>query len=190
MDPFQSEIKKTLEVLQSGGIILYPTDTLWGIGCDATNETAVKKIYQIKNRKDNKSMIILLENANLLESYVRHVPEQAWQLIEYSESPLTIVYDGARNLAPSVLAEDGSIAIRITKDDFCIKLINRFRKPIVSTSANLSGDKAPQSFHDISDAIKSSVDYIVNLRHEEHGIKKASTVIRLRENGQIEFLRK
>ncbi len=191
MDPVVlAEIKKTVAVLRSGGIILYPTDTIWGIGCDATNEEAVNKIFKLKKRTDSKSMIILLENENRLESYVRKVPEQAWQLIEYSENPLTIVYDGARNLANSIVSDDGSIAIRITKDNFCSKLLGQFRKPIVSTSANLSGENSPNSFSEISHSILSGVDYIVNLRHDEVMDNKPSTIIKLRENGQIQFLRK
>ncbi len=190
MEIFKEELKKTLEVLKSGGIILYPTDTIWGIGCDATNEEAVKKIFQLKKRKDSKSMIVLLDNANKLESYVNRVPETAWQFIEYSEKPISIIYDKARNLAPSTIASDGSIAIRITKDEFCSKLIYQFRKPIISTSANISDQQSPRSFDEISDEIKLGVDYIVNLRQHEHTPVKPSTIIRLRENGQIEFIRK
>ncbi len=190
MDPFQLEIKKAVEVLRNGGIILYPTDTVWGIGCDATNEAAVKKVFQLKKRTDAKSMIVLVENPNQLNSYVNQIPEQAWPLIEYSERPLTIVYDGAKNLAPSAVAEDGSIAIRITKDDFCRKLISQLRKPIISTSANLSGEKTPAAYHEISSDLLALVDYVVNLRQEERIQKQVSTIIRLRANGQIEFLRK
>lgn len=190
MDLIRNEIDKSLEVLRSGGIILYPTDTVWGLGCDATNESAVQKIFALKNRADSKSMIVLLDSPNRLESYVRNVPEQAWQLIEYSVSPLSIVFDSGRNLAESALADDGSIAIRITKDEFCRTLIHKLRKPIISTSANLSGEKTPANFSEISHYIRSMVDYIVNLRQEEKQIVKPSTIIRLHDNGQIEFLRK
>ncbi|HNS12340.1 MAG TPA: L-threonylcarbamoyladenylate synthase [Bacteroidia bacterium] len=190
MDNLLPEINKAAEVLRAGGIIIYPTDTIWGIGCDATNDDAVKKIFSLKKRVDSKSMIILLESSNRLESYVQRVPEQAWQLIEYSEKPLSIVYDNARNLANSVIAEDGSICIRITKDEFCKKLIGKLRKPIVSTSANLSREKAPANYYEIPESILKGADYVVNLRREEKSNPKPSTIIRLRENGQIEFLRK
>lgn len=184
------EIKKSLEIIKSGGIILYPTDTIWGIGCDATNELAVKKIFQLKKRSDSKSMIVLLDNANKLDSYVSRVPETAWQLIEYSEKPLSIIYDNARNLAPSAIASDGSIAIRITKDEFCSKLISQMRKPLISTSANISEQKSPMNFDEISEEIRQGVDYIVNLRQGDKTLSKPSTIIRLRENGQFEFIRK
>lgn len=190
MEDIITEVKKSVEVLRNGGLILYPTDTIWGIGCDATNENAVKKIFELKKRVDSKSMIILLETPNRLESYVRHVPETAWQLIEYSEQPLTIVYDSARNLASSAIADDGSIAIRITKDEFCKKLIGLLRKPIISTSANVSGERSADSFNEISKAILEGVDYIVNLKQNEKIKNKPSTIIRLHDNGQIEFLRK
>ncbi len=190
MEQFQFEINKAVDVLKSGGLILYPTDTIWGIGCDATNDEAVKKIYKLKKRTDSKNMIVLLDNANRLESYVRNVPEQAWQLIEYSERPLSIVFDSARNLADSAIARDGSVAIRISKDDFCVRMINKLRKPIISTSANISGEKPPANFHEITPTILNGVDYIVNLRQDERTINKPSTIIRLRQNGQIEFIRK
>jgi L-threonylcarbamoyladenylate synthase len=190
MEDLQKEINNALEVLRSGGLILYPTDTIWGIGCDATNEEAVNKVYKLKRRSDARSMIVLLDNPNKLDSYVSNIPAQAWQLIEYSEQPLSIVFDSARNLADSAIAEDGSIGIRIPKDEFCIKLIQKFRKPIISTSANLSGERSPSNFSEISETIRSGVDYIVNLRQNENKPSKASVVIRLRENGQIEFLRK
>ena len=190
METFREELKKALEVLKSGGIILYPTDTIWGIGCDATNEEAVKRIFQLKKRKDSKSMIVLLDNPNKLESYVNRVPETAWQFVEYSEKPISIIYDNAKNLAPSAIAPDGSIAIRVTKDEFCSKLIYQLRKPIISTSANISDQRSPQSFDEISEVIRQGVDYIVNLRKEEKTTAKPSTIIRLRENGQIEFIRK
>jgi len=190
MDKLNSEITKAAEVINSGGIIVYPTDTIWGIGCDATNEEAVKKIFALKNRMDSKSMIVLLDNPGKLESYVQNVPEQAWQLIEYSETPLSIIFDKARNLASSAVAEDGSICIRITKDEFCKKLIGKLRKPIISTSANLSDEKAPANFAEISQAVLKGADYIVNLRRDEKENPKPSTIIRLRDNGQIQFIRK
>jgi L-threonylcarbamoyladenylate synthase len=186
---FDTEIQNALNVLRSGGIILYPTDTIWGLGCDATNEEAVKKIYAIKRRDDTKSMIILLDNDAKLPSYVRQVPEQAWDLIEFSEKPLTIIYPEAKNLAKNIIAEDGSIGIRVTKDEFCKRLIEKFRKPIVSTSANISGENPPANFSQISDEIKTGVDYIVALRQDEKKTAQPSTIIKLGVKGEIEIIR-
>ncbi len=189
-DRIKSEVNEALKALRRGGIILYPTDTIWGIGCDATNEEAIQRILSLKKRPTTKSMIILLDNPNRLNSYVRNVPEQAWQLIEYSEKPLTIVYDGGKNLAPGAIAEDGTVAIRITKDEFCRQLIAAFKKPIISTSANISEEAAPAVYSQISEPILRGMDYIVNLRREETRMGHASTIIRLKENGQISFIRK
>ncbi|MFN8165177.1 MAG: L-threonylcarbamoyladenylate synthase [Bacteroidia bacterium] len=185
-----NEIRKAADVLRKGGIILYPTDTIWGIGCDATNPDAVEKIYKLKNRPGQKSMIILLDVEGRLNSYVKEIPEQAFDLIEVSDKPLTIIYDGAKNLAPNLIAEDGSIAIRITGDDFCKNLIGRTGKPLVSTSANLSGQPSPASFHDIDPEIVNGVDYVVNWRQEERNNGKASSIIRIRRGGLFEIIRK
>jgi L-threonylcarbamoyladenylate synthase len=185
----KTEIENCAGVLRAGGVILYPTDTLWGLGCDATNEEAVQKIFTLKKRSESKSMIVLLDSENRLDSYVREIPEQAYTLMEYSEKPLTIIYDGARNLANSVVAADGSIAIRIVKETFCRRLIERFRKPVVSTSANLSGQPPPATFADIDAEIRMGVDYVVNLRQQDKS-NQASTIIRLRINGTIEIIRK
>ncbi len=187
---FADDIVKGVEVLRSGGIILYPTDTIWGLGCDATNPLAVKRIYEIKQREDTKSMLILMENPNLLNSYIIEVPEIAWDLIEVSDNPLTIIYPGAKNLAANLLAKDGSIGIRITSEPFTQQLIQRFRKPIVSTSANISGQKSPQNFADIADEIKKSVDYIVGYRQDDHSRSIPSGIIKLGIGGQIEIIRK
>ena len=190
-DKMLEEVNKANDIMRSGGIILYPTDTIWGIGCDATNDEAVKKIFKLKKRQDSKSMIVLLDNSGKLESYVQNVPETAWTFIEFSERPTTIIYDNARNLADSAIAEDGSIAIRITKDEFCKKLIGKLRKPIISTSANISDEKSPTNFNEISKAILNGVDYIVNLRQDEKNSEaRPSTIIRLSSNGQIKFIRK
>ncbi|GAA4781374.1 L-threonylcarbamoyladenylate synthase [Olivibacter ginsenosidimutans] len=185
-----NDINKSLEVLHAGGIILYPTDTIWGLGCDATNPQAIEKIYQLKGRAKDKSLIVLLENENRLISYVQEVPEVAYQLIEYTDKPLTIIYDGAKNLAPNLLAEDGSIGIRIVKHPFCEQLIKRFRKPIVSTSANISGEISPQNFAAISDAIKSGVDYVVHYGQEDTTPKQASTIMKLDTSGAFSYIRK
>jgi len=187
---FNDDIIKALEVLRSGGIILYPTDTIWGIGCDATNPAAVNRIYEIKQRQDAKSMLVLMENPNLLNSYISEVPEIAWELIDVADTPLTIIYPGAKNLAANLLAKDGSIGIRITNEAFTQQLIQRFRKPVVSTSANISGQKSPQNFAEISDEIKKSVDFIVNFRQDDLSISNPSGIIKLGVGGQIEVIRK
>ena len=186
----KEEIKKTVEVLRAGGVILYPTDTIWGIGCDATNPAAVNRIYEIKQRQDAKSMLVLMENPNLLNSYISEVPEIAWELIDVADTPLTIIYPGAKNLASNLLAKDGSIGIRITNEAFTQQLIQRFRKPVVSTSANISGQKSPQNFAEISDEIKKSVDFIVNFRQDDLSRSNPSGIIKLGVGGQIEVIRK
>ena len=184
------DLKKAVEVLKSGGIILYPTDTIWGIGCDATNAEAVKRIYDIKKREDSKSILILMENPALLNRYVDEVPEVAWDLVELSTTPLTVIYPGAKNLAANLVAEDGSIGIRFTKEEFTRQLLQRFRRPIVSTSANISGEKSPAFFDEISEEIKESVDYIVEYRQEDRMPSQPSSVIKLGPGGQIDILRK
>ena len=184
------DLKKAVEVLKSGGIILYPTDTIWGIGCDATNAEAVKRIYDIKKREDSKSILILMENPALLNRYVDEVPEVAWDLVELSTTPLTVIYPGAKNLATNLVAEDGSIGIRFTKEEFTRQLLQRFRRPIVSTSANISGEKSPAFFDEISEEIKESVDYIVEYRQEDRMPSQPSSVIKLGPGGQIDILRK
>jgi len=186
---FIQEVKNAMEVLHAGGIILYPTDTIWGIGCDATNADAVRKIYTLKKRDPNKSLIVLLDQPGRLESYVKNVPGNAWDLIEYSEKPLTIIYDHGRNVAEGVMADDGTLAVRITKDEFCCALISKLRKPLVSTSANISGQNFPGSFHQVADEILHGVDYVVNLRQEEKATKIPSTIVRLSDNGIIRFIR-
>jgi len=186
----KDEINKALEVLKTGGIILYPTDTVWGLGCDATNAEAVAKIYALKNRAGNKGMIILLDTENKLQSYVQEVPDIAYDLIEYSEKPLTIIYPGAKNLAINVISEDKTIGIRIPKHDFCQQLIQRFRKPIVSTSANISGEPSPVNFSKIDQKIIDGVDYVVDLEQESNEVKQISTIMKLAIDGQFTFIRK
>lgn len=191
MEPdFSADLKKALEVLRKGGVILYPTDTVWGIGCDATNVAAVKRIYEIKKREDSKSMLVLMENPNLLSSYIDEVPDIARDLIEVTDRPLTIIYSGAKNLASNLIAPDGSIGIRITTEDFTRQLIERFRKPVVSTSANLSGQKTPQHFPEISEEIKNSVDYVVQYRQDDFSKASPSSIIKVGKGGQIEIIRK
>ncbi|MFI5450639.1 L-threonylcarbamoyladenylate synthase [Pedobacter sp. UC225_61] len=186
----REEVNKALEILKNGGVILYPTDTVWGLGCDATNEEAVVKVNAIKGRAADKSLIVLLENDNKLQSYVTEIPDVAYELIEYAENPLTIVFSGAKNLAKSVINSDGTVGIRVVKHDFCGQLIQRFRRPIVSTSANISGQPTPKFFDEISDEIKDAVDYIVDLEQENRIAKKPSTIIKLGPSGQFEFIRK
>ncbi|MDP4267625.1 MAG: L-threonylcarbamoyladenylate synthase [Bacteroidota bacterium] len=186
----QEQIKNSLETLKKGGIILYPTDTVWGIGCDATNEKAVEKIYNLKRRKESQSMLILLDNENKLSRYVDVVPDIAYQLIECSEEPITIIYPDARNMAKNLINEDGSIGIRIVKNDFCKKLIGLLNKPIVSTSANISGEKTPKRLNEISEMIISGVDYIVDLPGFEEGTGKPSSIIKLEVNGEFKIIRK
>lgn len=186
----KEEINKALEVLKAGGVILYPTDTIWGLGCDATNEEAVDKVLKIKNRPAEKSLIVLLDTDNKLQSYVSEVPDVAYDLIEYAENPLTIIFSGAKNLAKNVINADGSVGIRVAKHDFCTPLIQRFRKPIVSTSANLSGEPSPKNFDEINEQIKDAVDYIVDFEQENKSNKKPSTIMKLSAGGQFEFIRK
>jgi len=183
------DIKAAIAVLQKGGIILYPTDTIWGLGCDAGNEDAVQRIYAIKNRVDSKSMLVLMENAALIERYVDEVPDVAYDLIELTDKPLTIIFDGAKNLAKNLIAEDGSIGIRITSEAFSSELIRRFKRPIVSTSANISGNPSPARFSDIDQGIIDSVDFVVKFRQDE--IQKAvpSSIIKLGRSGEIKIIR-
>ena len=185
-----NDIKNAVDVLKSGGVILYPTDTIWGIGCDATNPEAVARIYQIKKREDSKSMLVLMENPALLERYVNDVPEVAWDLVEISTTPLTVIYPGAKNMATNLIAEDGSIGIRFTKEEFTAKLLRRFRRPIVSTSANISGQKSPACFDEISEEIKSQVDYIVKYRQDDIHPAQPSSIIKLWPGGRIDIIRK
>jgi len=189
MELFDDDVVNALKVLREGGVILYPTDTIWGIGCDATNAAAVKRVYEIKQREDSKSMLVLLENPNFILSYIEEMPEVAWDLIDFSVKPTTIIYDNAKNLAPNLVAEDGSIGIRITKEAFTSKLLQRFRKPLVSTSANISGQPSPQKFDDISEELKSKVDYIVKYRQEEQTNPAPSSIIKLGTSGLIKIIR-
>ena len=185
----EDDIKKACEIMEKGGIILYPTDTIWGIGCDATNEDVVKRVYEIKKRIDSKALIVLVDKPVKVEFYVREVPEIAWDLIDVADKPLTIVYPNARNLATNVLADDGSVGIRITQETFSRKLCERFRKAIVSTSANISGQPAPTNFNEISDEIKQAVDYVVTYRQDDPYQPSPSSVIWIGEGGVIKILR-
>ncbi len=186
----RDEVKKAFDIVQQGGIILYPTDTIWGIGCDASNTEAIQKIYTLKQREQQKSMIILLDTENKLESYIREVPALAYDLIEFTENPLTLVMPGAKNISPALIAEDGSVGVRVSNHPFCQQLIQRLRKPLVSTSANISGQPSPQNFMQISPEIIDGVDYVVDLDQHDLSAKKPSTIMRLHPSGLFEFIRK
>lgn len=188
-DKLKEEIRKTQEILKKGGIILYPTDTIWGLGCDATNTEAVKRIYEIKKRTDNKSMLVLLDDAGKIASYA-DVPAIALDLIEVADKPTTIIYPGAKRLAPDLIAEDGTIGIRITKEEFTRSLIFRFNRPIVSTSANISGEPSPRFYEEISEEIRNAVDYIVDYRRNDHTPASPSSIIKLGLSGEIQIIRK
>ena len=175
--------------MREGGVILYPTDTIWGIGCDATNEDAVRRVYEIKQRQDSKAMLVLVDSSVKVDFYVQDVPEVAWDLIDLADKPLTIIYSGARNLAANLLAEDGSVGIRVTNEDFSKRLCQQFRKAVVSTSANISGQPSPRNFSEISEEVKSAVDYIVVYRQEEMSNPKPSSIIKLDKGGVIKIIR-
>ncbi|MCF2604533.1 MAG: L-threonylcarbamoyladenylate synthase [bacterium] len=183
------DIKKACEVMAAGGLILYPTDTIWGIGCDATNEEAVRRVYELKRRSDHKAMLLLMDSSAKLNYYVQEVPDVAWDLIELADSPLTVIYSGARNVAPNLLAEDGSVGIRITQEEFSHKLCERFRKPLVSTSANVSGEPSPANFSEISATIKAGVDYIVRYRQDDLSKAAPSHIIKLGAGGLVKIIR-
>ena len=175
--------------MREGGVILYPTDTIWGIGCDATNEDAVRRVYEIKQRQDSKAMLVLVDSSVKVDFYVQDVPEVAWDLIVLADKPLTLIYSGARNLAANLLAEDGSVGIRVTNEDFSKRLCQQFRKAVVSTSANISGQPSPRNFSEISEEVKSAVDYIVGYRQEEMSNPKPSSIIKLDKGGVIKIIR-
>lgn len=183
------DIKKACQVMQDGGVILYPTDTIWGIGCDATNEEAVRRVYEIKHRADSKAMLVLVDSAVKVDFYVQDVPAVAWDLLDVADKPLTIIYSDARNLAPNLLAEDGSVGIRVTGEEFSKALCFRFRKAIVSTSANVSGQPSPRTFAEISDEIKNAVDYVVEARRTEAGPARPSSIIKLGQGGEVKIIR-
>ncbi len=186
----EQDIKNAIEAMRKGGVILYPTDTVWGIGCDATNAEAVKRVYEIKQRDDSKALICLVDSDARLQRYVRNVPDVAWQLIDCVEKPTTLILDGAVNLAPNLIAEDGSIGIRITKEAFSHELCFRFQKAIVSTSANISGEPAAQNYRDIDPRILEKVDYVCWTRRQEHQPHQPSSIIKLSADGQVVIIRK
>ena len=181
--------KEAYAVLKKGGLILYPTDTVWGLGCDATNAAAVSKIYALKQRDERKSLICLVSDFKMLNQYIENIPEVAYDILKYASKPTTIVYDSPIRIAENLVAEDDTLAVRVTQDDFCKTLIKKLGRPLVSTSANISGNDTPKSFKEIDEAILNGVDYIVNLqRNKKTG--PPSAIIRLRNNGQVEVIRK
>ena len=184
------DIKTAVQTLRQGGLILYPTDTIWGIGCDASNEEAVRRIFRLKQREDSKAMICLVDSADRMQRYLRQVPDVAWDLIEYAEKPLTIILDGATGLAPSLTGEDGSVGLRVTRENISHELCYRFQKAIVSTSANISGQPSPACFAEVADEIKQGVDYIMRSRQNDTSKAKPSQIIKLSLDGRIQILRK
>ncbi len=187
---YADDLKKAVDVLNKGGVILYPTDTIWGLGCDATRQEAVGRIFSIKKRDDSKSLIVLVNGFGMLERYVRNIPEIAYQLAEVADKPLTIIYPNGRNLAPSVCGSDGSVGIRICSEGFCNELISRFRKPVVSTSANLSDSPAPAIFSEIDKVISDSADYVVSYRQSDTTRNTPSSIIKVEDNGVIKIIRR
>lgn len=186
---WREDIARALEVLNKGGVILYPTDTIWGIGCDATNEAAVRRVFDIKHRADSKALISLVDSPIKVQGYVKEMPDVAWDLIEVASRPLTIIYDDVRYLAPSLAAEDGSAAIRVTSEPFSRELCMRLKRPLVSTSANISGEASPRCFADINPNLLKAVDYVCNSRREEGENPAASSIIKLKSNGEIVIVR-
>jgi L-threonylcarbamoyladenylate synthase len=184
------DIKNACKIMMEGGIILYPTDTIWGIGCDATNEDAVRRVYEIKQRSDSKAMLVLTDSFTKVNFYVDDLPDIAYDLVDLSTKPLTIIYSKARNLAPNLIAADGSVGIRVTNEMFSQALCRQFRKAIVSTSANVSGQPSPTCFADISDEIKSKMDYIVKYHQDDMSPAKPSSIIKLTHKGEVTIIRK
>ena len=186
----KEQIEKAVAVLKAGGVILYPTDTVWGIGCDATNADAVAKVYKIKHRDDSKALICLVDSEARLQRYVRNAPEVAWQVMELATKPTTVIFDTAVNLAPNLVADDGSIAMRITREPFSHELCYRFQKPIVSTSANISGEPPAQNYRDIPEELLGAVDYVCYSRRQEKQPHTPSSIIKIGVDGQVKIIRK
>lgn len=189
MDSFERDIQTAIKAIEDGGIILYPTDTIWGIGCDATNEDAVEKIFALKKRPEAKSMIVLVADEKDILQYVASPDLRVFDYLKTTIKPTTIIYENAINIASNIVSNDRSIGIRICRDEFCKHLIKRFRKPIVSTSANISGDKSPSSFADISNEIKTGVDYVVQYKQDDHSPATPSSVVKWNSDGTVTILR-
>lgn len=189
MSDINTEVHNAYEVIKNGGIILYPTDTVWGIGCDATNEEAIKKIYALKQRDDSKSMIVLMNGEKMMYHVFSAIPDVAWEILDLSEKPTTLILDNPRNVAPNIIAEDKTLGVRLVKEPFCFKLMERMKRPLVSTSANVSGNVTPKTFKEISPEIIKGVDYVVNLQHDKV-CKNPSTIIKLSLDNQVKIIRK
>jgi L-threonylcarbamoyladenylate synthase len=189
MEEINQEVHKAFEVILNGGIILYPTDTVWGIGCDATNAEAVSKIYALKQREETKNMIVLMNGEKMMYNVFKDIPEVAWQILDLSEKPTTLILDNPRNVAANLMGDDKTLGVRIVKEPFCFKLMERMKKPLVSTSANISGQPTPKSFKEISPEIINGVDYVVNL-HREKTCDKPSTIIKLTSDSRVKIIRK
>ena len=189
MSIIDTSIAAALEVLKRGGVILYPTDTVWGIGCDATNEAAVARVFEIKRRSEAKSLVLLASDLDMVAKHVREIPSIAIDLVEVNDAPMTIIYPGAQYLAPNVVAEDGSVGIRIPMNDFCVQLVRKLRRPLVSTSANISGEETPTCFAEISPEIVSAVDYVVPAALERDSTGRASQIIKLGLRGEVQIIR-
>ncbi|MGN1376122.1 MAG: L-threonylcarbamoyladenylate synthase [Prevotella sp.] len=185
----EDDIKKAVETMNKGGVILYPTDTVWGLGCDATNAEAVAKIYDIKKREDSKAMICLTDQSHRLQRYIRNAPEVAWDVLELSTKPTTVIFDNVIGLAPNLMAEDGSVGFRITSEPFSQQLCYRMQKPIVSTSANFSGEPTPQNYRDISEELISLVDYVCYSRRQEKKPHTPSKVVKIGQDGEVKIIR-
>ena len=188
MSDLRTESQNTLETLKKGGIIVYPTDTVWGIGCDATRPGAIERIFKLKQRSESKSLVCLVSDLNMLEQFVEKVPKAAYDIMKFSEGPVTIVYDNPIRVAEEVIADDNTLAIRVVEDDFCRFLLRKLKRPIISTSANISGQKTPQNFQEINPDILGGVDYVVNL-HRDRKAKKPSTIIKLTQDGKVTVIR-
>ena len=184
-----NELNNTLKTLKLGGLIIYPTDTVWGLGCDATNYEAVEKLFKFKNRDDQKTMICLVNDLNMLNYYVEEIPEAAYSILDYATKPTTLIYDNPLRVSENLIAADNTLAIRMVKEGFCADLLKRFKKPIVSTSANISGKPTPKSFQEIEDYILKGVDYVVNLERSNKA-SKPSSIIKLSNNGDVKVIRK
>ncbi|CAM3358608.1 hypothetical protein FLLO111716_06155 [Flavobacterium longum] len=189
MGDLNTEVHNAFEIIQKGGIILYPTDTVWGIGCDATNPEAIAKIYALKRREETKSMIVLMNGDRMLYNVFKEIPEVAWQILDLSEKPTTLILDNPRNVAKNIIAEDQTLGVRLVTEPFCYKLMERMKKPLVSTSANISGEPTPLSFKEISPEIINGVDYVVNLHRDKVG-GKPSAIIKLTSDSQVKIIRK
>lgn len=185
----KEEIERAVEVLRRGGIVLYPTDTVWGIGCDATNEAAVERVYKLKRSCNKKGMIILTESIDRVGRYFRNIPAVAWDLLECADKPLTLILPGACGVAKNLVPEEGTLAVRVPDHEFCRHLLHRFGRPLVSTSANISGEATPKGFGDIAEEIRAGVDYTVDVRCEGTPTRKASSIIMLGEGGEVKIIR-